>query len=423
MPGTSMNRSALALASVFALGVSACASDRLVGPESTGESSGVSTSLVSAHNAFQRYVAIGTSISAGVQSDGLIFATQATSWPALLDAAAGRILKQPYIGGTGCASPVVTPLILATRLSGESALTPAAILGCSPLLPGVTLPVDNVSLNGALTLDALATTPQNITDAGNAKIYARVLQPGATQVSTMLARDPTIVSVELGSNEVLGALSGVAVQNVTLFPFATWAPLYHAVLDNVQSKTSTAVVVGLIDDLRHVPAFRTGNELWADRVEFALFHVSVSSDCQGSTNLLFVPFTAGFAAAAGLSAAQHGAGLVPFSCAASPNPLAQDFILTSADADAVNTQMHQMSAQIQAEATQRGFAYFALGALYDRSDIKGPFSLTKLMTSFTPFGTYFSADGVHPSGVGQAILARAAAQALNNKYALGIPLP
>ena len=394
----------------------------LVGPPSTGESAGASASLFSARNAFQRYVAIGTSISAGVQSDGLIFATQVTSWPAQLDAAAGRLLKQPYIGGTGCASPVVTPLILATRLSRESALTPAAILNCSPLLPGVTLPVDNVSLNGALTLDALSTTPQNITDLGNAKIYARVLQPSATQISTMLAVNPTIVSIELGSNEVLGALSGITPAAV-LFPFATWVPLYDQVLTAVQSKTNTAVVVGLIDDLRHVPAFRTGNELWADRVEFALFHVSVSSDCQGSTNLLFVPFTAGVAAAAGLAAAQHGAGLVPFSCAASPNPFAQDFILTSAEADAVNAQMHQMSAQIQSEATQRGFAYFALGALYDRSDIKGPFSLTKLMTSFAPFGTYFSADGVHPSGAGQTILARAAAQALNNKYGLGIPLP
>jgi hypothetical protein len=418
MSGTSLNRSALVLASVFAVTASACTSDRLVGPpESTGPSSGASASLFSARPVFQRYIAIGTSISADVQSDGLIFASQATSWPAQLDASVGRILKQPYIGGKGCASPVVTPLILATRLSGESALAPAATLSCSPLLTGVTLPVDNVALNGALTVDALFTTPQNITDAGNAKIYARVLQPTATQVSTMLAANPTIVSVELGSNEVLGALSGVSPP--PLFPFGQWAFLYDQVVGDVKSKTNTAVLVGLISDVRNVPALRTGAEMWADRAEFALFHVNVSQDCQGSTNVLFVPFTAAVAAAAGLSAAQHGGPFVQFSCVDSP---AQDFILSSADADAVNAQMHQMSIQIQAEAAQNGFAYFALGALYDRSDIKGPFSLTKLMTSFIPFGPYFSADGVHPNGTGQAILARAAAQALNNKYGLGIPL-
>ena len=420
MPGTSLNRAAFALASFFAVTVSGCTSDRLVGPpESTGPSSGASASLFSARPAFQRYIAIGTSISAGVQSDGLIFASQATSWPAQLDAAVGRILKQPYIGGTGCASPVVTPLILATRLSGESALAPAASLSCSPRLTGVTLPVDNVSLNGALTLDALSTTPliSTVTDPGNAKIYASVLQPNATQVSTMLAANPTIVSVELGSNEVLGALSGVSPPQ--LFPVGPWGLLYDQVVGAVKSKTNTAVLVGLISDVRNVPALRTGAEMWADRAEFALFHVNVSQDCQGSTNVLFVPFTAAVAAAAGLSAAQHGAPFVQFSCADSP---VQDFILSSADADAVNAQMHQMSIQIQAEATHNGFAYFALGALYDRSDIKGPFSLTKLMTSFSPFGPYFSADGVHPNAAGQTILARAAAQALNNKYALGIPL-
>ncbi len=204
---------------------------------------------------------------------------------------------------------------------------------------------------------------------------------GATQISTMLARNPTVVSVELGSNEVLGAISGVAIDNITLVPFGAWAPLYDGVLDQVKTTTNTAVVVGLISDLGHVPAFRTGDELWADRAEFALFHVNVSNDCQGSTNLLFVPFKATVAAATGLSAAQHGLGFVPFSCAASPNPAVQDIVLTPTEVASVNSQMHDMSAQIQAEAAQHGFAYFALGALYDRGDLKGPFSLTKLMTS------------------------------------------
>ena len=423
MAAAALRRSMLALVSVLGLAASACSSDQLVAPPpSAAQPSAPSASLFSARPVFARYVAIGTSISAGVQSDGLIFATQATSWPAQLDAAVARILKQPYIGGAGCASPILTPLILATRLSGESALTPAANLSCAPLLPGVTLPVDNVSLNGALTLDALQTTPQNIQDPGNAQIYARVLQPGMTQVSSMLARDPTIVSVELGSNEVLGAISGIT-PAASLFPEGVWQPLYDQVLFAVKSKTNTAVVVGLINDLRSVPAIRRGNELWDDRAEFSLFHVNVLPDCQNSTNLIFVPLSVTVAAAAGLSSAQHGGPFVPFSCTPSPNPLATDFILTSAEADVVNAQMHTMSAHIQAEAALLGFAYFDLGALYDRTDIKGPFSLTKLMTSFTPFGPFFSADGVHPTGAGQTILARAAAQALNNKYGLGVPLP
>jgi hypothetical protein len=414
----------VAIASLLSFAAAACSSDQMVAPTPpAAQPSAPSASLFSAFNAFQRYVAIGTSISAGVQSDGLIFATQAASWPAQLDAAAARLLRQPYIGGTGCHSPVLTPLLLAVRLSGESALTPARNLSCSPLLPGVTLPVDNVSLNGALAAEAFALTPQAAValDPDNAAIYARVLQPGMTQVSTMLARNPTIVSVELGSNEVLGAaISGDATEPFPLSTLAAFAVPYHGVLDDVQSKTSTAVVVGLIADLAHSPAFRTGAELWADRAEFALFNVNLSTNCQGSesANLIFVPLNVATAAAAGLSAAQHGAGPVQFTCAdLGPG------VLTPMEAGKITTRMHEISAQIQAEAASRHFAYFSLGALYDRPDAKGPFSLSKLMTSLAPFGPYFSADGVHPNRAGQTILARAAAQALNDMYGIGIPLP
>jgi len=44
------------------------------------------------------------------------------------------------------------------------------------------------------------------------------------------------------------------------------------------------------------------------------------------------------------------------------------------------------------------------------------------MTSPTPYGTYISLDGVHPTGAGHAILASAAAAAINATYSLGLPL-
>ena len=56
---------------------------------------------------FERYVAIGTSISMGWQSDGVIAATQETSWPAQLAGMTEHSMTQPYIDGTGCRSPLV----------------------------------------------------------------------------------------------------------------------------------------------------------------------------------------------------------------------------------------------------------------------------------------------------------------------------
>jgi GDSL-like lipase/acylhydrolase family protein len=415
MSGNTLSRSILAFASLVLVATTACTSDRIVGPTRImrNESEG--------RGAFQRYFAIGTSVSAGVQGDGLIAATQATSWPAQLSTAAGRTLSQPYIDGTGCRSPLMAPLASGARISGEPAALDPSQLGCSPLRSDVFLPVDNVGLNGARAHDALYTTAQNITDQGNAKIYARVLQPGQTQVSTMMAANPKIVSIELGANEVLNARSGIAIPGIDLATYDQFVADYDKVLDSVQKVTKMAVVVGLIDDLGHAAAFRSGNEIWNDRAEFLNFNIVVSADCQSSDNLIFVPVRIPLAAAAGQAMAQQGP--YTFSCAAGGIG-DQDFVLTPAEVNIVNQLMHAMTAHIQAEATRRGFAYFPLGTLYDRDDIKAPnFSIAATLLTAKPFGDYFSLDGLHPSALGQTVLARAAANALNDTYDLGIPLP
>jgi hypothetical protein len=160
--------------------------------------------------------------------------------------------------------------------------------------------VENVAINGALTKDALFTTPENTTDPGNAGIISRVLQPGMTQVSTMVGENPKLVSVELGANEVLGARSGVAIEGVSMFPYEAWVPLYDALLNQVDQVAQKAVVVGLIDDIAEFPGIRTGNEMWGQRLQFAgAFNVNVADDCNGSPNLIFVPIFVPTAVATG----------------------------------------------------------------------------------------------------------------------------
>src|SRR5688572_6799418 len=55
---------------------------------------------------FQRYVAIGTSVSMGWASDGVRAASQEQSWPAQLGRMAHREITQPLISGTGCQAPL-----------------------------------------------------------------------------------------------------------------------------------------------------------------------------------------------------------------------------------------------------------------------------------------------------------------------------
>jgi len=408
------SRAPLAVAALVAF-ASACSTDSSItslktpGAASLNESEG--------RGVFQRYTAIGTSISMGVQSDGVNAETQATSWPAQLAAMGHRTITQPLIALPGCPAPIVAPLILNRRSSGEPAIGGTSPLNCSSLLPGVQLPVDNVAINGALTTDALLTTPEATSDP----VYSRVLQPHHTQVSTMLENDPKIVSVELGVNEVLGARSGIAIPGVTLVPVATWAQAYDQVLDAVQSTTKMAVLVGLPNDVRNFPSLRTGSELWADAAEFLHANIALLPNCQSNSNEIFVPIKVGLALVAAAQAAALHLGPIPFSCAAGA-PTDQDLVLTPTEVGIVNGQIAAMNAHIQSQAVNRGFAYFSLGALYDLPSVKPPFSLAATFLGTSPFGPLMSNDGVHPSAAGSAIIAAAAANAINAKYDLGIPV-
>jgi len=368
---------------------------------------------------FHRYVAIGTSVSMGWRSDGVIAAYQDSSWPAQLTRMSGRSLTQPYIATPGCRSPLVAPLALGRRLSGEPAGANPATLSCAPNVDGVTLPTRNLAINAATTRDALYTTPDNVTDPANSKLYREVLPSGATQVSAMMAQNPKLVSVEFGGNEVLNARSGIAVEGLTLTPYAAWAPMYDALLDSVAKVSKMALLVGLTSDVGTFPAFRRGAELYADRAEFLAFNVRVSEDCNGSRNLIFVPVVVPTAVATG--AALGASGPASLSCA-EQGTYAQDFILDPGEQATVNSLLAVMDAHIRAEAARRGYAFFALGSLYDRPDLKGPFSVGQLMLTAAPYGPLISLDGVHPTAAGSTVLARAAADALDARYDLGIPL-
>lgn len=403
-----------------ALVLSAGCSDSLTPP--IGPSTDVELSASEGRGVLHRYVAIGTSISMGWASDGVLASSQRSAWPVQLAQLGGRDLTTPDIEAPGCRSPLAAPLASGVRLSGEPAGLDAASFSCASLAPGVTLP-QNLAISTATTYDALYVTPELQHDPFYSKLYPRVLPPGMTQVSAMMAQNPKLVSVELGGNEVLNARDGSAIEGVTMYPYALWVPLYDKVLDDVTSTAQLAVVVGMIDDVSHMPAFRHGSELWNDRFAFlAAFNVAVSPDCDGSQNLLFVPVVVPTAVAHGVGLRRAGLGPWPLSCAASADPYAKEDVLDPAEVKRVNDLMSRMDAHIRSEAERRGLAYFRLGDLYDRADVKAPFSVVALMTTATPYGSLISLDGIHPSAAGSTVLADAAARALNSRYRLGIPV-
>jgi hypothetical protein len=160
-------------------------------------------------------------------------------------------------------------------------------------------------------------------------------------------------------------------------------------------------------DAARFPSIRTARELYDARQGLLGLGITVSASCLTSPSVVYLP---GYV----LTLISQGTGVA--TCADVPG--ATDFVLTAEDIAAVNARMAQMNAHIALEATQNGYAYFSLGALYDLG--KPVLDVAALLLSETPFGVNISLDGVHPSARGQGLLADAAVQAINAKYGVAI---
>jgi lysophospholipase L1-like esterase len=369
------------------------------------------------HSRVGTYVAMGTSLSMGVMSNGVVSADQAQSWPAQLAALAGVPFSQPLMQAAGCQPPLASPLASLRRVNGESPFVRSGV--CTPLVNGIVAPTQNLAISEAITANALATTPQSPPPASwplRGAFYSRVLGAGQTQLTAMLALQPDLVSVEFGVNEVLGARSGLVAPGLTIVPTAAWRPAYDQLIAGVKTAGAKVLLVGLLSDVGNFPSLRRGAELDANRAELAQFDIFVSADCagSGSENLIYVPAKVVGAYAAAIA----GQPAVTLSCADVPGT--QDYVLTPADVSALEAQLVEMNAHIRDVAAENGFAFFDLEPLYGQRGLKSPFSATTLLMSDEPFGPFISLDGVHPSAAGHQILAREAAKSLNVTYHLAI---
>jgi len=394
------------------LAVTACSDP--VGPPSParGAPNASTSTSPTAQEIFARFVALGTSNSMGVQSAGIFAGGQQAAWPADLARRAGVPFSLPLVQDPGCGPPLLPPLasdlVLVAAFGGANGdLVTAVMNTCAPLRAGITLPANSVAISGANVHDALTMTPeaQLAKNVRVGTLYSRVLAAGQTQVTAMTAQQPTFVSVELAANEVLPASTG---RPEAMTPYADWERDYDAVLAAVKSTGARGVLVGLPNNAANFPSIRSSREFFNQWPALLALGITVSLNCYFSSNQLFVP---GYL----LTLVQK----TPATATCANVPGAVDYVLTSSDISAINARMAQMNAHMQAKATENGYAYFSLDALYGLP--KPGFSVTNLLFSNNPFGSNISLDGVHPSSAGQAILATAAVKAVNATYGLAIP--
>ncbi len=395
-------------------------------------------------SAFVNYMAIGTGLSMGVQSGGVMYESQLQAWPALLAHAAGAgsrfvvsdtvvnevvSFRMPLLRTPGCQPPLVAPLSFAVDLSGANITTGDST--CAGAIDTVTPPTGNLALQGASAWAALNLTPKAVVNAlvpysaGDRARYPLVLGSTQSQVTALRVQSPTFVSVELGLSEVLGAAtSGLLVAATaydqtapyTYVPAAVFAPVFAAIADSV-ALTKAKVVLLSVPKVSALYALRPASEIWSDSAELAGFGVTVNADCAASANFVFT------ASKIPALAAQFAASGTQQNLSCTDVPGTADGVLTPADITTLDGVVSGMNAQIEQVAQQNGWAFADLSGVYPPPvSSRTPYSAAAELTCVYPYGAFVSLDGAFPSATGQGAIASTVASAIDAKYGFTITI-
>jgi len=391
---------------VFAAGlgcmllVAACQNDVLNSPSVPSYTGGAM---------FQRYVAMGNSITAGVQSGGINDSTQRQSYAVLVAGAMrGDPFYYPSLTNPGCPPPY-TNVFTQTRVAGP----PCAYR--NPALPPY---ISNVAVPGAETIDLLVNGPAPGT---NSNPLTQLFLGGRTQVQAMMDATPTFVSVWIGNNDLLGAAQ--AGDTTLATDTAVFRVNYSKALDSIQATGASAILIavglGHLSNNVVLPFFSRGSTyygLWASgafATSAPFFSVDANCAPPGGDAVL-VPFPYGFGLlAAGATTA------VTLNCTAPP-------VIEPAETQFFATLQARYNAIIQAQATARGWAFtdsvnVTLDSLAGVANQFAPFPNAAAACSGSPFGLAFSCDGIHPNQTTQQKIARKIVRAINAQYGSAIP--
>ena len=321
--------------------------------------------------AISRYVALGDSLTAGYQSGGLRADGQRAAFPVALAAALRVPLAMPLTQDPGCPPP------LGAR---------AAATSCRRLNPGER--AGDLAVPGARVEDVLGTSAATAAPAARA-LYSLILGPTDTQVSAALKARPDLITLWVGSNNILGPVLRGDVGAAT--PPAQFEASYAKLLDALRPAGARLVLL-TVPDVTRVPALVPAARLF----ELGLGDAS----CKNSGAKL----SAGALLGAGLA----GSFAHKLSCGGPGALTPQDIRRAQELVAAYNASIHKLAAA-------RGYAVFEVGDL-----LAGAEDVFTLDFS-SPFGPDFSLDGVHPSSLAQAKLAGALAAFVKRTYGQALP--
>jgi lysophospholipase L1-like esterase len=431
-----MRKSRIAIAAL-ALPVLAACSD-LVSNQTMGPAAGPVQATGGAM--FNNYIALGTSISAGVQSGGINDSTQKQSFPYLLAQAMGTTVgvnwSYPSFNMPGCPPPYTNPLTGArVTPAGYPASTGSSCYLLNPLyIRPYTNDLGVPSIRAAQVLHLTDLTYP----ATDTLLAAQFITGSRNPIDELMAARPTFVTMEIGANDVLGAATHASASLLT--PLATLQSQLSSIADSIEA-TGAKVAIANIPNVDVIPHFSAGVVFFClhtgaagcpvpATAPYSSASFTVDASCAptaaggvGDQMLVGFPATAnitGVLAAGGAASLNCGAGTATVTTLA--GTAAAGPVLSTATAAAIATEVVQIDSFIHLQAIARGWAYVDLNGLLAANAVLIP-RFPSFTTPSALFGPLFSLDGIHPSAAGHKAIADAFVAAINAKYGTALAAP
>jgi hypothetical protein len=432
----------LALPLVASAVLAGCAMDDQSATTLPGSSANLGNGL------FDRYVALGNSITAGYQSGGINDSTQRQSYAVLLARKANVVFNVPLLNKPGCPPPFLAPLGTTGRVGSGTAGT------CALRTTPVSGPVQNLAVPGATVGSITSNThaPNTLTT---------LILGGRTQAQAMLDADPTFVSMWIGNNDALGAALGGRLgpsapgADSALTPLSTFQARLAAAVDAINATDAEgAALIGVVDAVTAAPLIQPGAFFFLARDGAGNFNGKpVNNNCSPVTGLGTPnPLAANMVSFSILS----DANFAEINCDPDAYPVGDPrrgvYLLDTAEQAVVRTRVAQFNAAIQAAAAANGWVYLdpnaVLAPYISPTPAPAKYDFVRkcqlLATASTPstfqaavvnscpippasggapnfFGSLISFDGVHPTAAAHVIVANELAARINAAYGTRLP--
>ncbi len=345
---------------------------------------------------FSVVASIGTSVSAGYESGGLVVHHQRKSFAYAFAKQVGSAYEIPSVTADGL-PPLLEIKSLVGPVINNSGRTPG-----TPDNLALPAPYNNMAVPGAVLFDVTSDARYG---SGAFPFIARPALQLGTILDQVAKLNATFVTFEMGANEVLGPASqgsGVPVINA-----ATYSALLTAALDSLQALLPGAKgALFTVPDITSLPYFTT----ISPRLDPAGIcrvlgpRPNGTPAPLGDNDLVLLP-------AGPLLATGTG---VPGPCGGSGNGLPASMVLYAPAVDSIQTAIDGYNTAIRAQAAARGWALVDLNGLLKLAATTGFVFQGQTYTSAFVTGGLFSLDGVHPTDLAHGIIGNALIAAVNN---------